>query len=298
MFNILLYCIAAFIWGSTWLAIKYQLGVVDPLVSVAYRFGFSAILLLVYCRIAGLNLRYSFNEHKQIALQGLLLFGVNYWFVYMAETELPSGLVAVIFSMIVLLNIFNSAIFLKTAIRPHVLVGALIGLSGIAIIFKNELFNFSLQNKTAIALGLCILSAVFASLGNITSAYNQKIKLPVIQTNAFGMLYGSIVMFFIASVLGKSINFDYSAGYVISLLYLSIFGSVIAFGAYLTLVGRIGADRAGYIALIFPIIALALSTVFEKYIWTLPAVAGFALILLGNLLVISKKMPVKIHRSE
>lgn len=289
MLNFLLYTTAAFIWGSTWLAIKYQLGTVDPMLSVTYRFGLSALLLLIYCKIAGLNLRFDLRQHGRIALQGFLLFGINYWFVYLAEAELTSGLVAVIFSMIVLLNIFNSAIFLKTKIYLHVLIGALIGLSGIFLIFKDEILQFNLQNKTAIALGLALLSAISASLGNITSAANQKAKLPVIQTNAFGMLYGSIIMFCITLALDIPLTFDLSSGYVLSLLYLTILGSIVAFSAYLTLVGRIGADRAGYIALIFPIIALTLSTIFENYVWTTPAMLGISLILLGNFLIIRKK---------
>ncbi|KAA3659960.1 MAG: EamA family transporter [Calditrichaeota bacterium] len=288
MLNFVLYAITAFIWGSTWLAIKYQLGVVDPLVSVAYRFLLSAVLLLIYCRIARLNLRYTLRDHAHIALQGFLLFGVNYWFVYTAEMELPSGLTAVIFSMIVLLNIINSAIFLKTRIHANVIVAALIGLAGIFIIFKDEILQFDLQNQTAVAFLLCLLSAVSASLGNITSAYNQKKHLPVIQTNAFGMLYGALVMILISLVLGKPFEIEFSVGYMGSLFYLSVFGSIIAFTAYLTLIGRIGADRAGYIALIFPVIALALSTIFENYIWTWPAVIGMLLILLGNYLIIRK----------
>lgn len=288
MLNFALYAITAFIWGSTWLAIKYQLGVVDPLVSVAYRFLLSAILLLIYCHVAGLNLRYTLRDHAHIALQGILLFGVNYWFVYTAETELPSGLTAVIFSMIVLLNIINSAIFLKTKIQTNVIAGALVGLLGIFIIFKDEILQFDLQNQTAVAFLLCLFSAVSASLGNIASAYNQKKHLPVVQTNAFGMLYGSTVMILISLALNKPLDFEISAGYIGSLFYLSVFGSIIAFTAYLTLIGRIGADRAGYIALIFPVIALTLSTIFENYIWTLPAVLGMILILFGNFLVIRK----------
>ncbi len=289
MLNFILYLTAAFIWGSTWLAIKYQLGVVDPMLSVVFRFGLSALALLIYCKFAGLNLRFTAKQHARMALQGFLLFGVNYWFVYKAETELTSGLVAVIFSMIVLLNIINSAVFLKTKIHLHVLLGALIGLSGIVLIFKDEILQFDLQNKTVLALLLAFLSAVSASLGNITSAANQKVNLPVIQTNAFGMFYGAVVMSLITLALGVPLSFDVSAGYILSLLYLVVFGSVIAFSAYLTLIGRIGADRAGYIALIFPIIALALSTIFEKYIWTPPAIAGISLILLGNFIIIRKK---------
>jgi len=286
MLNFILYAGVAFIWGSTWLAIKYQLGVVSPLMSVTYRFGLSAILLLLYCRLAGLNLRYSAREHRWFGLQGVLLFGFNYWFVYIAEEDLSSGLTAVIFSTIVLFNILNGALFLKSPIRKQVLAGALVGVVGIGLIFKDDILHFSFQNKAAVALLLAMLGASFSSLGNITSARNQKQRLPVMQTNAFGMLYGAIAMFIIAIFRGDAIIIDTSLPYVSSLLYLAVFGSIIGFGSYLKLVGSIGADRAGYIALIFPIIALALATLFEGYVWTMPAVLGIALILAGNFLVV------------
>ena len=289
MINFILYSIAALIWGSTWLAIKYQLGVVDPIVSVAYRFGLSGILLLLYCRIAGLSLKYSWRDHLLIAAQGILLFGVNYWLIYIAEGELTSGLVAVVSSMIVVFNIINSAIIMRTPLRTHVIFGALTGLAGIILIFKDEVFNFSFANQSSLALVLCFVAAFFSSLGNVSSAYNQRRKLPVIQTNGFGMFYGALIMLSISVAMGKPLNFDYSFGYMASLFYLALFGSIIAFSCYLTVVGRIGADKAGYISLIFPMIALVLSTIFEGFTWTANALFGVVLILGGNFLVILRK---------
>ncbi|MEJ2193825.1 MAG: EamA family transporter [Ignavibacteriaceae bacterium] len=289
MKNFILFLIPALIWGSTWLAIKYQLGVVDPLVSVFYRFLLAAIILFAYCRLTGLNLRYSIKQHFYIALQGLLLFGVNYWLVYIAETDLESGLVAVLYSTIVFFNIINGAIFLKSKIRLNVLLSSLIGFIGIILVFKDVLFGFKFSSAESAALLVAGISVVIASFGNITSAYNQKNKLPVIQTNAFGMLYGSLLMLLLALITGKSFNFNISLSYIGSLMYLAIFGSIIAFTSYLTLLGRIGADKSAYVTLVFPIVALILSTLFEGYLWDTYAIIGVILITIGNFLVLKGK---------
>jgi drug/metabolite transporter (DMT)-like permease len=289
MKNFILFLIPALIWGSTWLAIKYQLGVVDPLVSVVYRFLLAAIILFAYCRLTGLNLRYSIKQHVYIALQGLLLFGVNYWLVYIAETDLESGLVAVLYSTIVFFNIINGAIFLKSKIRLNVLLSSLIGFIGIILVFKDVLFGFTFSSAESAALLVAGISVVIASFGNITSAYNQKNKLPVIQTNAFGMLYGSLLMLLLALITGKSFNFNISLSYIGSLMYLAIFGSIIAFTSYLTLLGRIGADKSAYVTLVFPIVALILSTLFEGYLWDTYAIIGVILITIGNFLVLKGK---------
>ncbi|MBC8180191.1 EamA family transporter [candidate division KSB1 bacterium] len=289
MKNLLLFLIPSLIWGSTWLAIKFQLGVVDPLVSVVYRFFFASIILFIFCRVTNLNLKYNTRQHLYMALQGFLLFGINYWLVYLAELHLPSGLVAVIFSTLIFMNILNGAIILKSSIRPIVIFGAIMGFIGIGLVFKQELFSFGLSSNNSMALILAILGAFLASLGNITSAHNQKNNLPVIQTNAFGMLYGAISMLIITLLVDKPFNFDVSFAYISSLIYLAVFGSVIAFNSYLTLLGRVGADKSGYVALVIPVFALILSTIFEGYRWTIFALFGVFFILMGNVLVLKKK---------
>jgi len=287
--NTMLFMASALIWGSTWLAIKFQLGVVDPLVSISYRFLLAAIILFIYLFISKATLKYSFKQHLQMALQGALLFGINYWLVYLAELQLTSGLVAIVFSTIVFLNIFFGALFLKSKIRILVITGAIIGFLGISFVFKNEIMIFSLSSGNSIALLIAFVGAISASLGNITSAYNQKKKIPVLQNNAFGMLYGSILMIILATFINKPFIFDASTPYILSLLYLSILGSVVAFTCYLTLLGNIGADKAGYTTLVIPVIAIILSTIFEDYQWNIFAFLGVLLILFGNILVIKKK---------
>lgn len=289
MHNFFLFAVAVFIWGSTWLAIKFQLGVVEPLISIFYRFLLAAVILLVYSKVKKLTLRYSIRQHGFMALLGALLFGCNYWLVYVAEMSLTSGLVAVVFSTIIFLNIFNSAIFLRTGIRLQVVLSAILGFIGISLVFKDEILGFSFNSGNSLAFLYALIGAFTASLGNITSAYLQRNKMPVIQTNAFGMLYGSLLMLLLAFVTGKTFSFDASFAYVSSLLYLAVFGSVIAFGSYLSLLGKIGPDKSAYVTLVVPIIALILSTIFESYKWNWISLIGVVIILIGNVLILKRK---------
>ncbi len=288
---LLFYLITVFIWGTSWIAIKLQLGSVEPIVSVTYRFTLATLILLIWCRIQGLNMRFSLKEHSFMLLQGILLFGFNYLFFYIAELHVTSGLAAVIFSTILVMNMINGAIFLKSAIDGMVAIGGLLGLAGIILVFRPEISSFSLENDGALGALLCVVATLFASLGNITSARNQKNGLPVIQTNAYGMGYGAFVMLLLTLAMGKSFDFEPSPVYIGSLLYLALFGSVIAFGCYLTLVGNIGADRAAYATLLFPIVALTISTIWEDYHWTVSSAAGVGLILLGNLWMLKRRKP-------
>jgi drug/metabolite transporter (DMT)-like permease len=288
-----LFLIPCLIWGSTWFVIKFQIGDTDPLFSVGYRFALAGGIIMIYARLRGLNLKFSLRNHLFMALQGACLFGINYWLVYMAEEHLTSGLVAVIFAGLIFMNVFLSAVFLKYPIRKNVVLGGFIGITGIALIFQDELRVFDFSDKNFISFLLAIGSVTLASTGNILSAYNQKQKVPVIQTNAFGMLYGSVIVISVGLILGKPITIDLNFSYISSLFYLAVFGSIVAFTTYLNLLGRIGPDRAGYISLIMPVIALLLSTVFENYVWTTGGFFGLTLILTGILLALQGKLWVK-----
>jgi drug/metabolite transporter (DMT)-like permease len=280
----LLYFTTVMIWGSTFYAIKFQLGLVDPLLSVAYRFLLAGLLLLAFCRLTGLNLRFDRRQHLFMLLQGLCLFGINYWLMYLGTGFLTSGLIALCFSTIVVMNILNAALLIGDPVRREVVLGALLGMSGIALVFQPSQ-GFELDGLVLQGLLLVLAGTYCASLGNITSARNQRQGLPVVQSNAFGMSYGGLAMLAIALSGGKPLLFDLSPGYIGSLLYLSLFGSIIAFGCYLTLVGRIGADKAAYTTLLFPLVALAISTWLEGYQWSPISLAGIALVLGGNLLI-------------
>ncbi len=289
MKHFLYYVLTVLIWGSTWIGIKLQLGSVEPMASVAYRFSLAALLLLGWCLLKKLPMRFSVMEHGFMALLGLLLFGFNYLFFYIAELYVTSGLAAVIFSTILLMNVINGALFLKAPIDKKVIIGVLCGLSGIILVFNSEIASFSFRDDGVIGVIYCLLATFLASLGNITSARNQKRGLPIVQTNGFGMGYGAIAMFVLLLVSGKPLSFEFSVVYMGSLFYLALFGSVIAFGCYLSLVGTIGADRAAYATLLFPLVALLISTLWEGYEWTVSAGVGVLLILIGNLWMLKKK---------
>ena len=286
MRNVLFYIVTVAIWGSTWIAIKFQLGSVDPTLSVGYRFSLAALLLLLWCWVGRLPMRFSLVEHGFMLMQGVMLFSLNYLLFYLAEQQIASGLAAVIFSTVLLMNMVNGAIFLKSPLDRKVMAGGMLGLSGIVLVFRPEITSFTLNQGGLYGVFLSLFATYFASLGNILSARNQKNNLPIVQTNAIGMGYGALLMLGAAWLTGKPFLFDTSASYILSLVYLAIFGSIIAFGCYLSLIGRIGADRAAYATLLFPLVALAISTVWEDYHWTGSAAAGVLLILAGNLLML------------
>lgn len=281
-----LYLAAILIWGSTWIAITYQLGSVPPEVSVAYRFALASLILFVYCGWRQLNLRFSCRAHLWMAAQGALLFGLNYICVYFAEGRLNSGLVAVVFSLMIFLNMLGSRIFFGTPFKPVILLGAALGVGGIALVFQSSFRLLAGDGFPLYGMLFALAAVLSASLGNMVAAHNQKCGLPVVQMNAYGMLYGGILVGVYAWGNGSQFVFDGSPGYVSSLLYLTVFGSVLAFGAYLTLMRRIGADRAAYITVAIPIVALLLSTLFEGLRWQAEMFVGVALCLAGNVLVL------------
>lgn len=263
MSNLGLYLVSVLIWGSTWFAITFQLGRVPAEVSVAYRFALAAGILFAWCGVRKLRLAYRWREHGWLALQGTLLFGINYVLVYLAEAEISSGLVALIFSMMVFMNIASTRVFFGTKFKAAILVGAALGVSGVVLVLLPEISHGAGQGNAWLGAGCALLSTLFASLGNIVAARNQRHGLPVLQANAWGMFYGAALVALCAVIAGRPFVFEATVPYVTSLVYLALFGSVVAFGAYLTLVGRIGADRAGYVGAMIPIVAVVLSTAFE-----------------------------------
>ncbi|MDC0077798.1 DMT family transporter [Deltaproteobacteria bacterium] len=286
--NALLYVVTVLIWGSSWLAIKYQLGSVDPMVSVAYRFMLASALSWLYCRFSGRLMRYSLRDHGFMFLQGASLFALNYWLFYLSELTLTSGLAAVIFSTIVVMNVMNGVLFLKNRLELRVVLGAGIGLFGIIVVFWPEVTDFESGSENLFAVSLAVLATLLASLGNIASARNQRKGIPVVQANTFGMTYGALLMLVLSGATGREFTFEVTLPYVSSLVFLSVFASIIAFWTYLTLLGRVGVERGAYATLIFPLVALGFSTVFEDYQWTASAGIGILLILAGNLLILKR----------
>jgi len=289
MSNALLYVITVLIWGTTWFAIEFQLGVVAPEVSIVYRYVGASLLLFGWSYVRRLNLGFGLRAHAWFVLLGFFLFGLNYVLAYRAQIYITSALTAIAFSSIVWMNIINARVFFGVRAGRRVMFGALLGIAGIVTLFAPQVAEVSLTDGVFFGSMLAVGGALVASFGNMVSQGAQKAKLPIIQSNAWGMLYGAVLTTIMAAVEGHEFNFDWSAGYVVSLTYLTVFGSIVAFGAYLTLLGRIGAHRAGYSMVMFPVVALIISILFEGLAIDLNIVAGVILVLVGNVFVLETK---------
>ncbi|MGX7763084.1 DMT family transporter [Streptomyces angustmyceticus] len=285
--NAFLYVVTVLIWGSTWLAIKGQLGDVHPTASIAYRFALAAVILLAWARLRGLPLRYPARVHGQFALMGALMFSTNFVCFYFAEQHLTTGLVSIIFAMSLVVNMAFARLFFKRAITAKMLLGGAIGLLGIGTVFWPEFQHFGLSSGSGQGIVLSALGTLVFCLGNVVSGKTQAAGIPVIQGTGYAMAYGALLMAPFAVFFGHGALFDPTPQYAGSLLYLAVFGSVIGFGAYLTLLGRIGGERAAYAMVLFPIVALLLSTVFEEFHWTARDLAGVFLILVGNAVMLT-----------
>jgi len=291
MSNVVLYIITVLVWGSTWFAIEFQLGVVAPEVSIVYRYLGASLLLFIWSRYRGLSLSFGLRQHGWFLLLGLFLFGLNYILAYRAQIYITSALTAIAFSAIVWMNILNARIFFGVRAGRRVLFGSLLGVAGIFTLFAPQVGELTLTDTVFYGSVLAVLSAVLASFGNMVSQGAQKRRLPVVQSNAWGMFYGAVLTGIIALTEGHSFHFDWSLGYITSLAYLTVFGSIIAFGAYLTLLGRIGAHKAGYAMVMFPVVALILSMLFEGLKLDATIILGTVLVLAGNTFVLGTKPP-------
>lgn len=288
MSNHFLYVVTVVIWGSTWIAINYQLGDVAPEVSIVYRFGLAALCMFAYCRFKKLPLRFSAKQHIQLFAFGLTLFGCNYYLLYNAQAHINSALTSIAFSTLMVVNILNARLCFNTHISRQVYFGGALGLIGIVTLFWPQVSNVEFGNSTLLGLGFCAIGVMFASTGNMISIKNQRDHMPVLPATAWGMLYGSLFMMVVALVQGQTFNFAFTVEYISSLLYLSIFGSVIAFGSYLTLLGRIGAHKASYATVMFPAVAVIISSFVEDFSWDSYTFVGLSLMLAGNLVVLAK----------
>lgn len=284
--NISLYAIVVLIWGSTWIAINFQLGVVPAELSVGYRFGIAALALYLYALLSRRQLALPARTLPIVFLQGALLFCLNYFLVYYGTARITSGLVAVVFTMILPLNALFDRLFFGTQIDGRLAFAAILGIGGIVMIFWNEVAAISLQDQAVAGIAIVLLGTLSASLGNMCAVANTRRELPVIAVNAHAMLFAAALALAISAFLGREFTFSTSFEYVASLLYLALFGSAVAFGCYLALIRQIGSARAAYSSLLFPVVALILSTLFEDYRWTPLAAIGMLLTLGGNWLIL------------
>jgi len=289
MRNLVLFISTLICWSPTWYLIKFQFGVVDPLISIFYRFFIASIIVFIFLILSKKKMSFNLHQHLSFLLLGVTLFSLNYIFFYLANTYLISGIVTIAFSTILIMNILGERIYFKIKSSKETLFAAGFGIVGILIIFGNELLNFKLEDKTHIGIILSFIATFWASTGNLIHQKNSKDKIPFVQSIAYGMLYGSIFTLIVAKFRGAELLFDDSFSYISSLLYLSIIGSVLAFYLYLKLLESIGSARAGYIGVIMPIIALIISTIFEGLQWTNNLIFGLPVLIFGCVLILKQK---------
>jgi len=290
MNNLVLFIATLFCWSPTWYLIKFQLGYVDPLVSVFYRFVAASLIIFVYLIIKRKSLKFSLNQHIWFLFFGTCLYSINYVFFYTSNTYLVSAFPAIVFSTVVIMNIIGEWFYFKKKPTIKTLIGAAIGMVGIIIIFNKEIFNFSLSNGKHIGLFLALLGTFCASTGNMVHQRNLNNNFPLIQTIAFAMLYGSLITLLITQFNNTELLFEFTFKYIASLTYLSVFGSIFAFIFYLKLLEKVGPGRAGYVGVVMPVIALLISTIFENLEWQIDLIIGLPVLLIGAILVINQKI--------
>ncbi len=297
-----LFAVCVLSWGTTWHAITYQLGHTPPEVGVALRFALASLIVLGLCAARGMSLRFSLRDHALLAFQGVLMFGVSYVCVYHAERHLPSGLVAVGYSAAPLISGLGAQWLFGLRVTPRFIAGGVLGLCGVALIFWPEFSKAAagmaspahgagaLGAAASVGVGAAftVASVLLSTSGSLAATRNRSRGLPFWPSLGFGMGYGALATTLIALAMGHSFALPALASWWISLVYLAVAGSVVSFACFLTLQERLGPGPTGAIGVMTPLLALAVSLLFEGYrpdaitgIGVLLAVAGNVLMLRG-----------------
>ncbi len=282
-FELLLYSMVVFGWSTSWLPLKWQLGVVAPEVSLLWRFVIAATVMFVISIYLRQSLMFHWRTHLRLALLGLCIFSTNFAFFYHGGKGVASGLLAVVFSSASLVNVLMTAVLGRSRPRIAHLLAAMVGLTGVVCLFWPEL---QLSNTALTSLALCLIGTLFFCTGNMVSAACQKRGIPIFASASWGMLYGACYLALFSFISNHEFTIEPTAKYVLGLVWLALVSSVMTFAAYLSLIGRIGPSRAGYATVIFPVFALLISTVFESYTWSSLAFIGLGLVIFGNVIML------------
>lgn len=285
----LLYTSMIFIWGLSWISIKWQHGTVPMEVSIFYRFAIAALVMLIIGKLWRKLQPVKMQDQPFIALQGLCLFCCNFIAFYSATLYIASGLVAVLMATAPLFNAFHARLFYQTSNNVNFWLGAILGLSGIMLLFAGDLLKTDWSQDTLYGLFFALLGTWCFSIGNMLSIRNSKRNIQPYTATSYAMVYGGIALLLIIVIRGLSFEFSLSTQYIGSLLYLAIPASVLGFTFYLILVDRLGASNAAYILVVTPVVALSASALFEDYQWTLYSTLGLLFVILGNILTQRKK---------
>lgn len=287
-YDYLLYATTVLAWSASWYALKVQVGAVPVQVSLFWRFAIAATIMLVWARLSAAPMRFPAGTHLKFALMGAFLFCLNFTMFYYASAYLASGLLSVVFSLASVFNILLAILFLGLRPTRNIVIGAAMGFCGIALIFWPVISGQTFNTTALFALALCIIGTLFFCTGNLISTALQRARIPIISASAWGMSYGAALSGLIALAQGDAFIIEPTFSYLGSLIFLATISSVIAFAAYLTLLGRIGSDRAGYATVMFPVLALLISGFLEDYRLSLLAGIGLVLVLTGNIFVLGK----------
>lgn len=288
-----LYLMTVATGGFTWFVTTYQIGPVPHQLSLVYRFGVSALLLLYLSRLLGATTRLNVRQHGLVALQGGLTFAASFSLIYLGLQFLTSGLVALLFSSVLIFNVIFSAVFLRRPIPWTVVVGAAFGTCGLIVVFAPEAAGLTFADEKVLGMACILGAALLFSAGNMLSARFQNAGIPVLQGTGLAMAYGAGFLAAIAAITGKPLVFDFGFPYVASLLYLAVFGTVVGYGAYFIVAGRIGPERAAYSIVATPVLALVVSTVLEGLVWRPNIAVGMLLVVVGNILVLSRGLSLR-----
>jgi drug/metabolite transporter (DMT)-like permease len=291
-----LYATAVFCWGTSWLALRIQAVSVAPETAVFWRFVLATALMLFWMAVAKERWRYSIKDHLRFAIMGVGIFSTNFILYYHGGKVLTSGLLPVMFSLAVLGNLIMGRIFLGQEITARLLIGAVIGVGGVALMFSAEFAKASAGAGLWLGITLCLLGTVSFCMGNTASALSSRAGISVIAATGWGMIYGTTWIGIVLLLRGEGFTIPMSVSFLISLIWLVVFSTIMAFAAYLTLVKRIGPARAGYATVMFPVVGLLVSTFLEtlvpghqgNYLWTWSAALGMAMAIGGNVLVLRR----------
>lgn len=280
----LLFATVALAWGFTWYAIHLQLGATPDIVSIFWRFATASGLLWLGLAVTGRIKPARFRQHPWFAALGLTLFSGNFVFLYAAEHNVPSGLVAMIFSMASVFNAANQ--WWYRGIRPSLrtLLGAAAGVIGMVFLFENQI-SASEDGHYIWGIVFALAGTYSFSLGNLVSGRATRDGTDLPNAVARGMSWGAVALALVILTQRESFIPYATPSYLAGLAYLSVIGSVVGFLAYLSLVSRVGASKAAYVTVISPVIALVVSSAFEHYAWAPLSALGIVLIGLGNIII-------------
>lgn len=286
--------IVTLIWGSTWLVITGQLGVVPPTWSVTYRFLVGGIAMLAWAAWSRQPLWLDARGMGFAALLGLMQFVLNFNFVYRAEMHVTSGLVAVVFALLLVPNAILSRIFLGQRMGRQLLVGSVVAVTGVALLFVHELRRDPAgAGEVYYGIGLTLIGVLCASTANIMQATETSKRYPMATTIAWAMLLGAAMDGAFAWVTTGPPVFEWTTTYIAGVLYLGIVASAVAFPLYFGIIRVIGPAKAAYSSVLIPVIAMLLSTIFEGYRWSLLAGAGAALAGVGLVVALKARRPAR-----